>query len=71
MNKTFIAMTAGLFALLAVFIAEAGVTVTDTVLSKEKQESTGQVQKKADKKSSEKTGSASASPSSAGAKAKK
>lgn len=70
MNKTFIAMTAGLFALLTVFIAEAGVTVTDTVLSKEKQESTGQVQKKADKKSSEKTGSASA-PSAAGAKAKK
>jgi len=70
MNKLFVAMTAGLFALLTVFIAEAGVAVTDTVLSKEKQESAGQVQKKADKKSSERTGGASASAAS-GAKAKK
>lgn len=70
MNKMFVAMTAGLFALLTVFTAEAGVAVTDTVLSKEKQESAGQVQKKADKKSSEMTGGASA-PSASDAKAKK
>jgi hypothetical protein len=69
MKKLFAAMIMGVFILFAGASAVAGVTVTDAVLSKEKQES-GQAQQKGAKKSGEKAGNA-ATTSTAGSKTKK
>lgn len=69
MNKKFAVMTIGLFVLFSGEIAVAGVTVTDTVLSKEKPAS-GQAPQPSAKKTGEKAGNTS-TPATAGSKSKK